>query len=298
MMNEHKRRGLKTRLGGIAAVILGLFLTAAGAFDTTGDLPLAHTETVGLEGVENLSIIYGGDKVILRESESNKLVIKEYMSRNDTGYYARVSRSAETVQIKRGKRPWFNWIFWKAKAEIYLPRSFRGDLRLVHSSGSVSGDADLLGYKSVDISISSGNALLNSISAESVSVRVSSGNMTVERIQGRTDVNVSSGSLKLKEFSGEGTFETSSGDLILELKALERDLNFKLSSGSITITTPPELSFNLDAVTGSGTVRVNENGSETLNLTENSTVLRPLGPSPERTIYVRTSSGDLTINRR
>jgi hypothetical protein len=44
-------------------------------------------------------------------------------------------------------------------------------------------------------------------------------------------------------------------------------------------------------------VTVTENG-ETVQVSGNSTILRPFGPSPERTIYARTTSGNVTINRR
>jgi hypothetical protein len=337
----------------IRSAALLLCLSLAGTVWALGEPSLANTETVEMGNIENLSISYGGDTVILRESETPDLVIKEYLSRNNRRYYARITRSGDTVQIKRGRRPWFSWGFWEARIEIYLPRSFRGNLRLANSSGSLSGDADLRGYKSVDISVSSGDALLKNISGESVSVHVasgkldisaiegssfvsvssgrlqignitgqenhikvssgrlrigavegrsiidiSSGNMTVDRIHGKTDVDISSGGLELGNFSGEGTFEASSGDLKLELKDLEEDLRFRVSSGNITVTIPSTISFNLDAVTKSGTVRVNENGNEVLKVSGNSTVLRPLGPSPERTIFARTSSGHLTINRR
>jgi hypothetical protein len=316
-----------------------------------GDLPLVHTETVELGGVENLGISYGHDTVILRESESDELIINEYMDQDNPRYYVRVSRSARTVQIKQGRRPWF-WRNWHTRAEIYLPRSFRGNLRLSNSSGSLSADMDLRDYKSVDISVSSGTVLLNDVSGESVSVHVSSGEIdigavegnsfvsvssgrmridrvtgeenrvkassgrlrigaleghgifdissgtiAVDQVRGQVDVDISSGGLELGEFSGGGTFEISAGNLKLDMRSLEEDLRFKLSSGAANVTIPKAIPFNLDAVTRSGTVLVNE-GGEQLKVSGNSTVLRPLGASPERTIFAQTSSGNLTINRR
>jgi hypothetical protein len=342
------RRGGPSR---IRAAALALFLTAAAGYGLE-DLPLVHTETVDLEGVGDFSISYGQDAVILRESGTGGLVIKEYMNRDNRRYYTRISRSAGTLQIRRGRRPWFSW-GWKARVEIYLPRSFRGNLRITNSSGTLSGELDLLDYRSVDVSVSSGTVLLKDISGDSVSLRVSSGeldtgavrgnslvsvssgrlrigsltggenrikvssgrlrigslegpgifeissgNAAVERVRGRVETDISSGSLELGEFSGQGLFELSSGNLQLDLRDLEGDLHFKLSGGSVDLSLPAALSFNLDAVTKSGVVRVNENGGELFKVSGNSTVLRPLGPSPERTIFARTSSGNLTINRR
>jgi hypothetical protein len=331
---------------------LALFLVSAGAGYALEDLPLVYTETVDLGDIEDLSISYGQDVVILRESESASLVVKEYMNRDKPRYHARISRSSRTLQIRRGRRPLFPW-GWKARAEIYLPRSFRGNLRISNSSGTLSAETDLLGYKSVDINVSSGTVLLNNISGESVSLHVSSGEMdagavagnsfvsvssgrlrigslageenrikvssgrlrvgslegrgviaitsgnaAVERVRGRVETDISSGSLELGNFSGGGGVEISSGNLRLDLKEMEGDLRFDLSSGMVEVNIPLALSFDLDLITRSGTVRVNEGGAEVLKVSGNGTVLRPLGSSPERTIFVRASSGNLTINRR
>ncbi|MDR2748177.1 MAG: DUF4097 domain-containing protein, partial [Treponema sp.] len=291
---------------------LALFFALAGAVYALEDPPLVYTETVELTGIENLSISYGPDRVILRESETSDLVIKEYMSRDKPRYYARISRLGDAVQIRRGKRPLlFQWN-WYARAEIYIPRSFRGNLRLSNSSGSLSGDADLLDFKSVDINVGSGAVSLNRVSGGSVSVHVSSGeldvdalagnsfisvssgslriggltgeenrvkvssgrlqigsltgeenrieisagrlrigaleghgifdissgNIAVDRVRGTVDVDISSGGLELGDFSGGGNFEINSGNLKLDLRTLEEDLRFKLSSGSANVTIP------------------------------------------------------------
>jgi DUF4097 and DUF4098 domain-containing protein YvlB len=290
--------------------------------------------------------------VILKESESGDLVIKEYMTRDNPRYYVQVSRAGGRAEVKRGKRPWLRWN-WEARAEIYLPRSFQGNLRISNSSGNLSGEADLLGYQSVDISVSSGSVFLNRISGETVSihvssgdlntgnitgnsfvsvssgnlriggisgeeyhiktssgrlrigalegqgvVKISSGNVAIDRVQGTIEADISSGSLELADFSGQGDFEVSSGNLRIDARELRGDLRFKVSSGNIDMLVPAALSFNLDAVTHSGNVRVNEAGEQTLKVSGNSTILRPLGPSPERTVFVRMGSGNLTIQRR
>ncbi|MDR3192385.1 MAG: DUF4097 domain-containing protein [Treponema sp.] len=331
------------------AAVLVLALAGAYAWE---EPRLVHTETLNLVGIEDLAISYGQDEVILKESESGDLVIKEYMTRDNPRYYVQVSRSGGTARVKRGKRPWLRWN-WNARAEIYLPRSFRGNLRISNSSGSLSGEAELLGYRTVDISVGSGTVFLNGISGETVSVHVSSGELNVknirgnsfvsvssgrlridgisgeehhvkassgrlrigalegrglitvssgdiaiDRVQGTIEADISSGSLDLTDFSGQGAFEISSGNLRMDINELRGDLRFKLSSGTIDVLVPAALPFNLDAVTRSGNVRVNEAGEQVLKVSGNSTVLRPLGPSPQRTIFVRTSSGNLTIERR
>ncbi|MDR1972617.1 MAG: DUF4097 domain-containing protein [Treponema sp.] len=332
---------------------LAMILAAAGLYGAE-ELPLVNTETLSLKDIENLSISYGHDEVILRESETGDLVIREYMTRDQDRYHVRVSRTGRTVQIRRGRRPWFLRWNWRARVEIYLPRSFRENLRIVNSSGIVSGDADLLNYKSIDLTVSSGSALFNAISGETVSVHVSSGEadirelgggsfvsvssgrmqigaltggehrikvssgrlrikdlegdsaveissggIAIEKARTAMDLHISSGNITVGEFSGRGNFEMSSGTLTMDIKELTGDPWFRVSSGNISVTLPAALPFNLDALTKSGRVTVHETGGqEPLQVSGNSTVLRPFGPSPERTIYTRTSSGNISITRK
>jgi hypothetical protein len=334
-----------------ATVALFLLMTGAAGIYALEDLPLVNTQTVSLAEAEGLSISYGADAVILRESDGDALVIREYMEINKPRYYAQISRSGSTVHIKRGRRPWLIWLR-KARAEIYLPRSFRGDLRLVNSGGDLSAETDLLNYKTIDINVGSGSVHLNRLSGETLSVRVSSGNLDVagiagsffvsvssgklqigdltgpehrikvssgqtrigamqgsahivinsgniiiEKALGRMEADISSGTVSVGNFSGEGSFKINSGTLTLDAAELSGDLRFRLSSGNAELTFPRELSFNLDAITNSGKVQVDDDGAP-LRISGNSTVLRPFGPSPKRTIFVRTSSGNLIIYRR
>jgi DUF4097 and DUF4098 domain-containing protein YvlB len=84
----------------------------------------------------------------------------------------------------------------------------------------------------------------------------------------------------------------------MDMRDLTGDLRFNITSGGINLDLPREMSFNLDAVTSSGSVRVTEDGDELLRVPGNSTVLRPIGSSPVRTVYARTRSGSVSIDRR
>ncbi|MDR2759661.1 MAG: DUF4097 domain-containing protein [Spirochaetaceae bacterium] len=371
--------------------LLILFLVLAGALRgyALEDLSLVNTQSISLEGIDTLSLSYGDDEVILRESGTGDLIIKEYMKIDRSQYYADISRSAGTVSIRRGRRPWLYWS-WKARAEIYLPASFRENIRISNSSGIFRAEIDLLDYKTIDINNSSGAVSLNRLSAETLSIRLSSGDLDIrsaegnsfislssgrlqigglsgsehrlktssgrmridtiqgtsvielssggiviedltgnadmeiksgtlqittltgtthrfksssgrtiiEKAQGRIEGEVSSGSLSIENFSGEGSFGLSSGNLTLYTEELTGDLRFRLSSGHIILNIPRNIPFNLDAITNSGKVQVTEAGAEAVQVSGNSTVLRPFGPSPERTIYARTNSGNVIINRR
>ncbi|MDR2109722.1 MAG: DUF4097 domain-containing protein [Spirochaetaceae bacterium] len=379
----------------IRGTALALFLLLAGGGagghageNSPGELPLVNTVTLSLTGVENLSLDYADDEVIIRESGTGELVIREYMERDRPRYHANVSRSGGNLSVRRGRRPWLSWS-WKARIEIYIPPSFRENIRISHAGGALRAETGLLDYRTIDVSSGSGTVFFRGLSAETVSIRVSSGSLdvediggstfisissgrlrigalaggehrikassgrtrigairgnstievssgsvavetiegnaaieiqsgniqiagltgtshrlrsssgrtTIERARGRMDAHVSSGSINIGNFSGEGGFEISSGAITLDARELTGDLRFTVSAGDITVTVPREFPFNLDAVTNSGKVLVNETGRETARVSGNSTVLRPFGSSPVRTIYARTSSGSVIINR-
>jgi DUF4097 and DUF4098 domain-containing protein YvlB len=374
------------RAGGYKFLMV-LFLAAVMGGYAAEVLPLANTQTVGLGGTDTLSISYGSGEVILRESETGDLILKEYMKPDRARYHAVVSRSGGTVTVKQGRRPWFNWS-WKARMELFLPPAFRENIRLSIASGSFRSEMDLLDYKSIDIDVGSGSVSGNRLSAAALSILVSSGDLdiqgaggnsrirlssgrlriaelsggehrlttssgrmridalrgdsviavssgdvvigaltgnadmeissgtlqiaeltgtshrfgvssgrtTIENVRGRIDGEVSSGALSIENFSGEGSLTLRSGNAALNMEELTGDFRFRLSSGRITMNLPRDVSYNLDVDTNSGSVQVT--GDEPTRVSGNSTVLRPFGPSPERTIYARTNSGSITINRR
>jgi DUF4097 and DUF4098 domain-containing protein YvlB len=152
------------------------------------------------------------------------------------------------------------------------------------------------------IKVTSGRTRIGALEG-AANIEISSGNLTVGKTRGRIDLDISSGSVHMEDFSGEGNFELTSGNLYLDMRELTGDLRFRLSSGGVDMNIPAGLSFNLDALTRSGTVQVNKRGAEALRISGNSSVLRPIGPAPEtgaevRTIYARTASGTVIINRR
>jgi hypothetical protein len=217
------------------AAVLALLGAGGGAMTVYAleDLPLVNTETLSLEGVESLTLSYGHDDLVLRESESGDLVIKEYMNRDNSRYFARVSRAGGAVRIRQGRRPWLHWN-WKARAEIYLPRSFRGDLRIANASGTLAADADLLGYRTVDITVSSGEVFLKEVSGETVSIHISSGEMELRALRGNSFISVSSGRLRLDQVTGGEThIKVSSGRL--RIGALEGQAAFELTSGNVVV---------------------------------------------------------------
>jgi hypothetical protein len=344
--------GIMMKFRGAAPVLLLLLAVSVPGF-AQDDLPLVNTTTISPVGVDTFSISYGSHDVIIRESDTGSFVLKEYMEKDRPRYYSRVSRSEGTVIVRQGQQPWFHWFRKQPRVEIYLPGEFRKNLMISLSSGTISAETDIPDYRNIDLSVNSGSAVFKRVSAETLSIRVSSGSLdiadaggnalislssgrlqienlagtehrvktssgrmrigslqgasgievssggvVVEKAAGRMNVAVMSGSVSIGELSGEGGFELSSGVIGLGLRELTGDLHVAISSGTINVSVPMDVPFILDAVTKSGVVTISERGDEALRIYGNSTVLRPIGSSPVRTIYTRTGSGTVRINRK
>jgi DUF4097 and DUF4098 domain-containing protein YvlB len=381
------------KMSGIAMALFLLFAAISGGYAEgefeEGELLLVNTLNPSLGGIENLNLESGGDEMIIRESATGELVIREYMKKDRPKYYVQVSRSGGTLTVKRPWWPWPSKLWTRARIEIDLPRSFRENIRIGNGSGILRTEMDLLDYRTIDLSVSSGSASFRPVSGKTVSIRVasgslnmdsvegdsfislssgrlqigalsggehrikgssgnarigairgnsaidiSSGHIAIESIQGDAVIEVSSGNLQIDElngqahrfkgssgvsvigktrgrvegqlssgsltmgdFFGEGNFTISSGNINLDLRELLGNLEFNLTSGNIDLSVPRDLSFNLDAVTRSGEILVDEGREGTVRIPDRSTVLRPFGPSPSWTIYARTNSGSLNIKR-
>jgi hypothetical protein len=272
-----------------AALALLVNLAGGGAVYALEDLPLVNTETLSLGAVEGLTISCGHDDLILRESESDELVIKEYMNRDSSRYFVRVSRAAGTLRIRQGRRPWLQWN-WKARMEIYLPRSFRGDLRLSNASGFFSADTDLIDYRTVDINVSSGKIFLKEVSGGTVSVHVSSGEMDLRAVSGDSFISVSSGRLQIGRVAGEEHhIKVASGRLRID--ALEGQTVFEVSSGSAAVD---RVRGGMEGRVSSGSLELEDfSGSGSFSM--NSGNLRmTLGELPED-LRFKLSSGTIDL---
>jgi DUF4097 and DUF4098 domain-containing protein YvlB len=169
----------------------------------------------------------------------------------------------------------------------------RGDSTIEISSGGlviegVEGNADIEAH--------SGTIQIGELAGTSHRLRSSSGRIGIEKIRGGLEVRASSGSVDIGDFSGEGSFQLSSGNITLGTRDLMGDLRFTVSGGNIHINLPREIPFHLDAMTSGGRILVYDGKNEVINVSGSSTVFRPVGASPERTVYARTSSGNIRID--
>ena len=156
-----------------------------------------------------------------------------------------------------------------------------GDCRF----STVSGDAEI---ESV-----TGNIKADSVSGEitidamagAAAVSTASGDARIGEVTGDVKFRAASGSLSVRRLQGTVNAETSSGDIAVAA-AVNGEISVQTSSGEVEVGIEEGTAARLDLRTHSGEVR------NTLQSTDG-----PVDGDETLTVYVRTASGDVSVQR-
>lgn len=130
----------------------------------------------------------------------------------------------------------------------------------------------------VEARTNSGDVLLREI-AGPVEAKTNSGDMQLRDITGPVEVKTTSGNIKMENLSGSLSAITDSGDIHGDIKAPEKAVTLKTTSGDIEVTLPETAQIAVDAGTTSGKAKTDFSGKAGLPVT------------------ARTVSGDISITK-
>jgi DUF4097 and DUF4098 domain-containing protein YvlB len=215
-----------------------------------GEMKLVNEQEVNLNGVDTINVSYSNSRVEVLRGNASSLVIKEYMSKDNSDYYAEIDNSGNMVNIKNGKHPRFviGINTFRCRVEIYVPESYMENL---------------------DVKTSNGHILVDSING-TIGAQTSNGSLELKNIEGSADVRTSNGSITIDSVNGNVTAENSNGSV--ELKNIDGSADVRTSNSSIRIDS---VNGNVSAHTSSGSITLknidgavdvkNSNGSITID---------------------------------
>jgi hypothetical protein len=164
-------------------------------------------------------------------------------------------------------------------------------LRASTGSGSITVD----GVRGAFHATSGSGSIRGTGIAGAMTAKTSSGGIDLEQAgSGEVDVSSSSGTVRVRGVRGGLQASTSSGGLIVE-GALASGWRLSASSGSIRIDLPRDQGFDLDATTGSGSIKVDFPVTVTGTAGRRSLQGSAQGGGP--LLRVRTSSGGISIGK-
>jgi DUF4097 and DUF4098 domain-containing protein YvlB len=179
--------------------------------------------------------------------------------------------------------------------------------------GTIRSEVNLDSGQQIDISINSGNLDLKRVSADRINITMTSGAIRVEKLAAATisvrstsgmveigealgvlSIESFSGPIVIRQMTGHGNVSTQSGSIELGLRKMMGDLSCAVTTGNISISTPRNLSYNLDAEIKGGVISIiPPDGASPIN--SPGIIQRAFGPYPDITITARVFTGAITV---
>jgi len=266
-----------------------------------------------LDTVSELTISYDEEPITFFESDSDYLVIKEYMTKNKSSYYAKVTERNNSIHISEGDKPLFKDGFSRY-IEVYLPAAYRENLTVTTTDGKIdfSGidlDLSLLRIDStsgaiildsalasnIHLSSTRGTLELGSIQASQIRLETTSGSVTCAELNGYVTYTSTSGDADIKSAIGSGSYTANnSGKLNVVYTEVDGNLSFFNKNDNIILTLPTDLEFVFEATTKNGSVSTTFQQYVTINGRTTSGIV---GDNPTVTIKVETNNGDIKVTK-
>jgi DUF4097 and DUF4098 domain-containing protein YvlB len=272
-------------------VILMTLSMAVQSFSSENN-PGNHSKSINIRGVTSLIVSYTTAHLTLLESDNDELVLKEYTTAYNPEDFGNIFLEGSVLSIIEGPRTSPNQT--DVKIEVYIPRSYRENCSIYINSGALISEKELI-LKNLVIELSSGFITLGRVFAENIYIKSANGNVNINHAEGTMRLDALSGSIMVQSARGSGTFKTSLGRITVGMEYVTGDLLFETGIGAIALSLPEELSFHVDALTGSGNIRLYS--PEKQYRVDNSGPMNlSIGSAPLCTIRSRTGVGNITMN--
>jgi len=300
-------------------IIITLIILIFMAFPvfSGGRYLLVNEQRIELNNPVSLEINYRSDEIVIKKSDSNLLIIEEYMNRDDSSYYANISQTDNIISINRGERPFYPGLFgsFNVLVEIHIPENLIDSISIATSSGRIVL-ADDFAISAISLTTSSGsirsaNLTGNVYSATSsgsinlgnitgnVSANSSSGRIVIDLVRGSLNAGTSSGSVNVSVINGSVNVRTSSGRINCSILEFSNDITLISSSGRIELILPNNSNFNFTARRTSGRLTTPFSDRLSSPVSDRRLAEGVIGESsPDKNINIRTTSGSISVQWR
>lgn len=300
----NKRTKISTVLTGL--ICLTVFL--GGCSDSQGPV---QTKEFSLTDVRSIMADYDGESVTVKESDSNRIVVVEYMDKSKKSYFAKMDLSGGVLSISEGARPIGNGVH--SYIEIYLPDAYQDSLSLHTTDGKISSDVALT-FSSFSADTTNGELEVSNLIADKINLKSTGGKLTVKNlstqvftvdttnadtlmdsITGMIEYESKGGNLTVANSIGYGDFQvTGDGSLQITFDKVTGDISAHTKNGNIALVLPDSLNFVFSATTHNGNIKTSF--SETLSMTDK-TAGGTIGNNPDVTIELETKNGDINVTK-
>lgn len=293
-------------------LIVFCLLTLAGCSNSQSP-SVANEICFSLVGITDVTISYDEEQITFYQAEGDELIIKEYMTKNKSSYYANVKQSGDSIHISEGGKPFFKSGFSR-RIEVFLPASYMDALKITTTDGdidlsnvalqlttlridSTAGTVDVkcAVASSIHLSTTSGTLNLGSLEAESIRLDTTSGNVSCDELIGNVEYTSTSGNADIRSAVGSGSYKANnSGKLNVNYVEVTGDLYFFNKNENINLTLPDSLSFEFEATTKNGSVSTTF--GECIAV-DGRTTRGIVGSDPTISVKTETNNGNIEVSQ-
>jgi DUF4097 and DUF4098 domain-containing protein YvlB len=210
---------------------LFVFLALTGVSAYCGSLKLVNEQEIGLDNINSIEIVYHSEEVALFRGNTDAIVIKEYMNKDNANFYAEITNSDGKLTVKRGNHLSFRLFYiLRARIEVYIPELTMKDLTIKTTSGRIKASDEYICSK-INMESTSGSISVNFMVADTVRLKTISGGIHSDRIKGNTTVQTTSGGITLGNVEGDVFAKSSSGKI--SGGTISGNINVHTTSGKI-----------------------------------------------------------------
>ncbi|NDV47230.1 hypothetical protein D0T49_09255 [Paludibacter sp. 221] len=263
-------------------------VTTPSQFENKNDIPYINIQVFNVDNFHTVEIDYTIDHITLYESESDDLILKEHLRRNDEEYFAWMRQSNGSLQIKSGKR--FPWFKNASDIEVYVPKKYKGILKITNINGRIESEMDME-LKGLYISTVSGLVSLKSVFTDEIELKSASGKITTNDLEGSITVSSVAGIIKLGNVYGD-VKEISNVSALIDVSYIESEnIVLKSTVGKINVN---HAAGRLYVNTFSGAVNLNDvKGSADISATTSPVTIR--FSEMDDDLFVKTYSGRISV---
>lgn len=228
-----------------------------------------RTETFSVSDNVRIDVKTSGGSIEVIGDNSDEVRVEMYVRKRGrtimpedddlSGYNITIEKRGNTVVAEAEReRKWGNWNGPSISFKVYGPVRSTADVRT--SGGSI----ELHNLMGIQKARTSGGSITAEQIGGDVELRTSGGSITVEDIEGAVDASTSGGriraenitggisaktsggSITLEDISGDVEASTSGGSINAEINVPSEVIELRTSGGSISVTIPRDLGYDLD----------------------------------------------------
>lgn len=292
-----------------AAFLLAGFLSGCGEQKAPA---LVNTLTFNMGDFERLRLDYDADDIHVLQSDTDRVIVKEYMNKDKKSYYARTSMRNGERLITEGNRPKHS--HFKSYIELYIPQKYTDSLTLHSTSGTIKSEITLNLSGDFSVDTTSGVVEASNVTASHVKGTSTNGSLSFENMDaGDIDIQTTNATTVMNQASGAIRYQTKGGKLTasslhgsgsfnasgegvmdISFAGVTGNISAYSKNGALAVTLPSSLAFHFSATTKEGSI--DTSFADQLAVKDH-TAAGTVGASPEITVELKTQNGDIKASR-